>query len=98
MKLILLFIILILSGCSSNPKILTKIEYVEVKIPVSVIPAPPLFDKPKLEIHSFNELSPELQTFDELAKAYVITIHQLLNYSNQMELYLDKQRELANNP
>lgn len=85
-------ILAVLAGCTS-PTVVTKTEFQTVKVPIIEVPAPPQVDKPDLAI---NKMSPADQTDPGLlSKAYVVTIKQLEDYADRLNLVIATYAKLA---
>lgn len=83
-KISILIIILLLIGCSSNPIVESKIQYVNK--PILYCPEPPTVEKPILLIDNLSENDKNNPGL--VAKTYKATIKQLTNYIEQLELIL----------
>jgi type IV pilus biogenesis protein CpaD/CtpE len=90
-EIVITITIALLSACAVAPP--AKIVYQEVKIPIIVVPAPPKFERPVLEIDKLSDLQKEDE--GQLAKAYVITIKQLEDYSDRQQQSIDKYDDLS---
>jgi hypothetical protein len=83
-------VLAILSACTTSPP---RIVYQEVKIPITVVPAPPKLERPVLEIDRISDT--QKQDKGELDKAYVITIKQLEGFSDRQQKIIDKYDALS---
>ena len=90
MKLpILCLCVILISGCSifNKDRIVIQTEVQEVQVPLLYCPAPPSIVRPVLEL---NELTDAQFAHDgELAKAYAVTILQLIGYASELEQSLE---------
>lgn len=89
-KLITISLILLMTGCSWLPK---QTEYVKVSYPILVCPAPPVIQEPSLYI---NKLSPaDSKNYKKVAQYYDITLQQLTNHIDQLELVIDRYNKTS---
>lgn len=85
--------VLLLTGCASTPTVVTKTEFQTVKVPVVIVPAPPIVQKPLLAITQLSAV--DQNNVGLLTQSYVITIKQLEDYADQLSLVIGKYAELA---
>jgi hypothetical protein len=81
MKTILLPLIfsILLSGCGLLP---TKIQIVEVKIPVATVPKPPVTVKPKLELETVDI---KTSGYDGYVKSLEADLVRMKTYADSLE-------------
>lgn len=79
MKLLVLTLPLFLVGCGLCP---TKVQIVEVKIPVATVPAPPVTVKPKLDLENVNILQ---NGYDGYVRALESDLVRMKAYSDSLE-------------
>lgn len=84
---ILLIILLAISITSCATRVVNR--PVEVLVPVIVQPEFDLPDRPDLYIHDIPSGAISNNNYEIIVKSYVVTIEQLLTYTNQLELLLD---------
>lgn len=78
-------VMVIMTGCSLFP---VKTEYIKVSYPVLVCPDPPELKAPELYI---NKLTlDDSVDFGKVAKYYDITLKQLTDYIDDLELVIDR--------
>ncbi len=80
----------LLSACANKE---VKTEYVEKPVPYIVVPTPPTLVRPSLATADLTE--EEKKVDGEVAKAYVITVEQLLNYSTILEKIIAKYDQMS---
>jgi hypothetical protein len=92
MERLIIYIILciFLIGCS-NKEIRT--EFVDKPVPYIVVPPPPTLVRPSLATLELTE--DEKKIDGEIAKAYVITVEQLLNYVSILEKIVARYEQLS---
>lgn len=85
---------ILLVGCGMFP---TRIEYVEKKVPIAVVPAPPVVPAPDYDL---DDLTDEQRLLiGVVAKAYAIDLSMCMSYAGILEEIVDTYRELSeNNP
>ena len=80
----------ILAACSTPT---VKTVYQEKDVPVPYVPAPPAYSRPVLAV---TQLTPtQAKDTGELAKAYAISLTQVLSYSCQLESIIEAYAILA---
>lgn len=83
-RLILLIpILLVLTGCPGN----TRVETIEVKVPVSSCPAPKEISRPVLPIDNLK--SEDNADPGKVAVAYKASVRALIGYIKELEQVLD---------
>lgn len=85
-----LFLITLLTGCVTKE---VKTEFVDKPVPYIVVPPPPTLVRPPLATLELTE--DEKKIDGEIAKAYVITVEQLLNYTAILEKIVARYDQLA---
>ena|SRR6185437_15222899 len=89
---ITLMLCFVFAGCTT-PTVVTKTIFQTVKVPVVEVPAPPVVEKPVLAI---TTLSAEDQAdIGLLTQSYVVTIKQLEDYADQLNLVISQYAQLA---
>lgn len=73
-------------GCADSVRIRTEVQ--ETFVPVMYCPAPEKYIRPVMAINQMTEA--QRKNPGELANHYQATIEQLLGYSKQLELELEK--------
>jgi hypothetical protein len=91
MKNILLALVLsvFLTGCELFP---TKVQVVEVKIPVATVPKPPVTVRPKLELESTSIVK---DGYDGYVKALEIDMIRMRTYSSNLENIINTYKDLS---
>jgi hypothetical protein len=92
MKIILLVMVLILSGCAGTQ---TVVEYVDRPVEVFIavptpVPEPAIINEPFLPIVLLKEEN--INDPDVIAKYYVKTVILLNNYANTLQCQIDSYR------
>lgn len=93
MKLLYLIpFLLILSNCTTTKETVPPApNVVKVYVPVAKpTPKPPVLHRPELAINKLSE--EDKQDNNKVAKSAVITVNQLIMYSNNLEKYLNVYR------
>jgi hypothetical protein len=80
----------VLSACATTSP---KIVYVDKPTPVIVTPEPPVLLRPGLEVN--NLTTSQKESDGEIAKAYVISVDQLIEYSSILEEIIEQYRKLS---
>ena len=89
MKTLLLLLPLFLVGCELLP---VRVEVVEVKIPVAVVPKPPIVLKPKLELESTTIVK---DGYGGYVKALEIDMIRMRTYSSNLENIINTYKDLS---
>lgn len=91
-KVILITAIMLLAT-ACVPKTIIKTEYVEKRVPVNAVPAPPKIDKP---VYETSKLTPEdRKDIGKVSYALVVESKQKDGYIEILELVINKYKELA---
>lgn len=93
-KLILTFLAFFaITACT--PRVVVKDRVIEKDIPIYVIPSPPdIGPRPILDIDTLTV--EDRKNVNREAKAYVVSIEQLKKYAENLELIVNKYKELSN--
>lgn len=78
-------------GCATKP--IVKYEYIEKRVPVNAVPAPPKYDKPVYETTKLT--TEDRKSIGVVAKALVIENKQKDGYIEILESVINKYKELA---
>jgi len=70
----------------------SPIQSIPVEVPVIYVPKPPVVIKPLLAINDIDEN--DAGDFAEIARKYKITIIQLLDYTNQLEIVVENYDDI----
>ena len=89
MKKLLLILPFVLMGCTTLP---SKIEIQEVKVPVIMVPAPPVTEKPKLESAG---MTIKKDGYDGFVKALESDLIRIRSYTDSLENVINTYLELS---
>jgi hypothetical protein len=89
--LTILLCVAMTAGCIKKPMV--KTEYVEKKVPVNAVPAPPTVPKPVLETSKLTE--EDKKNLGKVTQAYVVENKQLKAYTGILEMIINTYRELS---
>ena len=92
-KILIALSVLVLSGCSLLPDRKISTQTVKVSVPVLYSEAPPVIVRPDLAIHELPAGARD--DYAQIARYYKITVIQLLNYIEQMEVVLDNYQLIS---
>ena len=83
----------LLSGCGSLGKRELVTQTIKVQVPVLYSPTPPILIRPDLAIHELPAGARD--NYAQIARHYKITVIQLLNYVEQLEIVLDDYKLIS---
>lgn len=89
----ILFAVALVSGCSALGERTIATQTVKVQVPVLYTPTPPVLIRPDLAIHELP--SGARNNYAQIARHYKITVIQLLNYVEQLEIVLDDYKLIS---
>lgn len=84
---------LLLSGCGTFGKRELVTQTIKVQVPVLYSPEPPVLTRPDLAIHELP--AGARNNYAQIARHYKITVIQLLNYVEQLEIVLDDYKLIS---
>jgi hypothetical protein len=86
----IMFMALSLVACKDQP---TRVEYKDKDVPVYITPAPPVVPRPDLAINHLTDKQKD--DTGELAKAYAVSLKQVMQYACKLENIVDTYAKLA---
>jgi len=89
----ILFAATLISGCSALGDRTIATQTIKVQVPVLYTPTPPVLIRPDLAIHELP--SGARNNYAQIARHYKITVIQLLNYVEQLEIVLDDYKLIS---
>lgn len=87
-----IILLVLLVGCSAKDPII-KYEYVEKRVPVLAVPAPPDVSPPVYETTTLT--ASDKNDIGKVAKAFVVENRQKDGYITVLEAIIDKYRNMA---